>query len=274
MKFCTIAYLPPYPKFSTPEFKANVLAYKTAHPLILFSDTAHPDVPNVLKIGNPEPVTPYAKRNRWFCSNRVFLTAAIIAKGAGYTHFCYLECDCRVGQDHWDKVVWNEFCDDPKPIVVGGTIVTYNPCNTDRLSAVRWGEMMRKHSNPGKLPLATYGSKASRISSGSCPFVMGALGVYSVSEIGRLFDLTKSGDEAAASTAWDMEIGLRMWKVYGPDSFYLLGHLPSVYSSNGNVLNTEAERLQWLAQGKVVAVHQIKGNDAIGDRERHPSLEA
>lgn len=270
MKFCTVAYLPPASKFNTTEFKANLKEFKTTNPLYLFSDTAH-DIEGLIRTSNPEPKGPGALANKWFTNNRVFFTACRIAITSGATHFCYLESDCRIGRDGWDQILWEEFQSYPLPIVIGGTKVVYNPCNAGLTAALRWSEDVKSFSNPGKLPIATYGWLGAADASGSCVFVNGALGVYDLSEIGRLFDLGNSGDEAIKSTAWDMEIGKRLWKIYGPDVYYLVGHLNSVFSTYGNVLTSEELRLQWLKQGRINAVHQIK-NQQKETKARSPSL--
>lgn len=269
MKFCTITYLPPAVKFPTADFKANLQKHKTRYPLICFSDSAQ-DIPDLIQIPNPEPKGGGSYKP-WFVNNRIFLTAVSIALKNGYTHFCYLEADCRVGRDYWDEVLWNEFCDYPMPIVTGGSMVAYNPCNADRAAAIRWLELLKNNTSPSKLPIAHYGWKAANLGTGACVFCNGALGVYSVSEMARLFDLTKTTTEAAKSNPWDQEIGFRMWERYGRDVYYLVGHLVSIFSGYGNVLSTEEERLHWLEQGRFVAVHQVKGVDnTLG---KHPPLE-
>lgn len=269
MKFCTIAYLPPAIRFPTAEFKENLKQFKTRFPLLVFSESKH-DFPGLISIPDPEPRTGHG--HKYFTNNRIFLTAVLMAMKHGFTHFCYLEADCRVGRDYWDETYWEEFCSHPKPIVTGGTTVVYNPCNTDRQSALRWQELLITNTSPSKLPIATYGWKAANVGTGSCVFVNGALGIYSVSEMARLFDLTKTATEAEKSQPWDMEIGMRMWNRYGRDVYYLVGHLVSVFSGYGNVLSTEEDRLHWLAQGRFVAVHQVKGiKDNAADK--HPPLE-
>jgi hypothetical protein len=271
-KFCTIGYLPPADKFPTVAFLDNLRKFPTKHPLILFSeDTAYGvlDIPNVhfnLLKKSPEPgqtvLMPNGKPNPRFTNNRVFLTAIGIAHRLGFTHFCYLEADCRVGRAEWDDVVWREFCEYPLPIVIGGSAVCYNPCNSDRHAAKRWKEFMRFSTSEEswRPPIANYGWKSANDNTGACLFVNGALGIYDISEMGRIWNMSKVWDEAASAGAWDQVNGSRLWKIYGAHVFSIVGHLHSILSTYGDVMTTEVERLEWLNDGRIVATHQIKSN--------------
>lgn len=255
--FCVIGYLPPADKFPTDEFKANLKEFPTEHKLILFSDGDHPDL-DVIKIGNPEPQGPAGRHHKWFTNNRVFFTAARIALKNGYTHFLYLEADCRVGRAGWDDVVWKEFLEHPYPIVFGGTMVAYNPCNSDQKTAIRYGEAATQFFQRMGLPMGTYGYKGAADNTGSSFYVNGALGIYDVSELGRLFDLNNTTKEAL-EFAYDSLGGTRMWEKYGADALFLIGNLPSMFSSYGDVMSTPEQRMEWLKSGRFVAVHQVKG---------------
>jgi hypothetical protein len=64
---------------------------------------------------------------------------------------------------------------------------------------------------------------------------------------------------AKRTTAYDLEIGRRLWTYHGPKAIDHVGWLISAYSAFGNAVTTEAERWEMLTSGKKVLAHQFKG---------------
>lgn len=259
-----LAYLPPDPKFNGEIFLSNMRKFKTKYPIIFFSDN-WPD-PDVFKLRmNPDKIRNASglsdEQRRWIVNNILFFTAMQIASQCKHTHMLYVEADSRVGCDYWDDKVFTEFFSHPGAIC-GGSLVVYNPCNGGLKAAQRWAQVCATNTRKN-FPIATYGFKGAADNSGSCVFVNGSLGVYDVPRLSDFFDMTNAHRLAATCTAWDMEIGKRIWAKYGDDAYDYVVHLTSVYSSYGDALSTESMRMDMLRKGDVVAVHQCKSPETV-----------
>lgn len=275
-----IAYVPP-PKYGFPAaFLTNLQRYKTRHPLILFSDHADQykaaGVPlPMIPILNPEQQKDatyvHGEKNNWSVNNIIFLTALRIALRGEYSHILYLEEDCRVNQDAWDGVIYNEYLAvmgnmNPDECI-GGSIVCFGPYNYTRLAAVRWEALVSRNMKRN-FPIPTYGSGGSLEEFEPIVLVNGALGIYPMALMAKLFDLENTAREAAVITAWDFEIGRRIWKIWKEGVFDHVLLLQTMFSTYGNRLTTEEERKAMLSpEGldigdgrmmKVVAAHQFK----------------
>jgi hypothetical protein len=264
MQLAILAYVPP-PSLTSANsqvFLDHIRAWRTTHPLLLFSDCDWPDTirlktsPEIVK----ERKDKEGNHNQWGVNNMIFYTAVRIAQMRGISQFIYLETDCRVGRHDWDSVVFDEFFSQPKALACGGSLVTYNPCNAGPIAHRRWGELVSINA-ARNYPIPTYGFRSAADGSGSSVFPNGALGVYDTQFMIELFPEIGSNETvslAANTFAWDFAIGDRLWKKLGHESYDAVAHLRSVFSSFGEVLTTEADRLAMLKAGTVVAVHQVK----------------
>jgi hypothetical protein len=97
-------------------------------------------------------------------------------------------------------------------------------------------------------------------------FVNGSLGVYDVAALLDLFgtngQLENTVQLAGLSAPWDLEIGKRLWAKHGVGAYEKVTHLTSIYSSYGDVLTTEADRMAMLNNG-VRGVHQVKSEATV-----------
>ena len=257
MKPAIIAYVPPDPKFHPAVFAANIRRFKNHCALLLFSE----QWPDTIKLSHAPDVirasvTETNPHKAWSINNFIFFTGLRVAIRNDATHILYVEADSRVRSDHWADMVFEEYFKHPTA-VIGGSMVVYNPCNAGPEAARRWMETVSKNTRRNH-PIPTYGFKGAADGSGSCVFVNGSLGIYDVAFMKQLFDLSNTNTLSLTSTAWDMEIGIRMWAKFGCEAYDKIAHLGSVFSSFGNILTTEAERLDMLRRGDVVAVHQVK----------------
>lgn len=266
MNVCTVAYLPPKSWGCSVAFHDNLAKYPTRYPLVLFSEAAQ-DWPAATRINGSPEILKGAKMdngqaNKFAINNLVFLTGMRVAIKNGFTHAIYLEADCRVGVPGWDALVFEEAFNIGRPLIIGGTVAVYNPCNHNMRAARRWEELVARNVRRN-VPIATYGYKGAADHHPSCVFTNGALTVLDLAWIGRLFDLSNTPTLARNLPPWDMAIGMRIWEMFGVEAYDVVGHLTTVYSGYGDVLTTEAERIQMLRDGKVVAVHQVKTNVVI-----------
>lgn len=259
MKLAIIGYLPDPSRGHPQAFLDNVRAFKNDMPLTLFSHHPWPDVFQ-LKMDPAQLKKHHDPRNekRYFLHNAIFLSALRMARHHGASHMLMLEDDCRVRGDGWADAIFDEAFSSSQPWVVAGSAACYNPSNAGIEAHRRWEQFVKDNVRKN-YPIPTYGWLPSDKKHPSCVFVNGALGIYNIAWMERLFDLEKPTEEALKSTAYDMEIGIRLWNIFGVDSYDLVAHLStSMFSSFGDVLSTEDERLAMLASGQVRAVHQVK----------------
>lgn len=269
MKFnpVIVGYVPP-PTFGQPRvFLENVAKFPAVHPLLLFSDH---DWPGVIKVLASPEIVKGMSPNKWLVNNFIFFTAMRVAMRHNATHVLYLEADSRVGPD-WDTKIFTEFFELPMPPVCAGSMVCYNPTNAGLAAQQRWAEVVNASMKRRNFPIPTYGFKGAADDSGSCVYVNGSLGVYDMAWMRRLFGTMEYTPQLARDcTAWDMEIGVRIWPIFGIKSYDMVAHLHSIYSSFGNVLTTESERMAMLRKGDVVAVHQVKSSATMGTEQEPP----
>lgn len=282
MRCTAISYLPAESdkRFGTLEFVACLAANRPAGELILFSDHPQPAAEaagfKVIRLkGSVEweslkratvenPWTRQKQASRGAIPAMVFLTAWRIVEANGFDTFCFLEDDCRVrnGKEAWDTVIFNEFAASKQPLIVGGTVVAYNPYNAGLAAAQLFEKFVERTKKVRKMPIPVYGTRPSGEQTSPVVMCNGAGAVYSVEGLHLLYPERKQGvlDPvlAASMYAYDWEIGVRGWMTFGADWYNRIGVLPSIYSSYGNVLSNQATRAQWLEEGKFVLTHQNK----------------
>lgn len=263
MKLCSIGYVPP-PSFNAgiaSVFLANLRKFRLSHDLVLYSEHPWPDCERLK--ANPEMVKKglkpdqFGQLSKWAVNNAIFLTGMKIAALKGYTHIIYLESDCRVGCDNWDGRIFEEHFNGPLPWVASGSLVCWNPMAGGMESAQRWNDLLVSTNERRNFPIPTYGHGASAKDKVSV-FPNGALGVYDMRWIKKFFPERMNLMELSTMHAWDFVLGEKIWNVFGPDSYDMVGNLRSVFSSYADQITTENERLNLLRDGKVCAVHQVK----------------
>lgn len=257
MKLAVIAYVPPIQRYHPEVFVDNMRRWRSNCDLILFSE----NWPDTLKIAHsPEIIKSSANvsrpEQRWWVNNMIFFTALRIARKQGVTHMLYVESDSRAGRLNWADLAFEEFFKRDGALI-GGSMVVYNPCNAGPLAAQYWAEVCALNTRKN-FPIPTYGFKGAADSTGSCVFVNGSLGIYDMALMAELFNLDNTAVVSRDATAWDMEIGVKMWEKFGPDAYAKVAHLTSIFSSFGEVLTTEAQRMDMLRRGEFGAVHQVK----------------
>lgn len=259
MKLGIFGYVPPPTVGHPVAFLENVRKFKTSTPLMLYSDHNWPDT--IRLKGSPEVHKntrfPNGEPNKFAVPNACFFTGMRIAHMSGFTHVIVLEEDCRVGRDNWDLVMWEEYFGIGRPLIAAGTLAVYNPCNWNPEAERRWNALLRRNTKRN-FPVATYGWKGAGQKDRSCVFPNGALAIYDMKWIAKLFDLDDSMKTAALETAWDMAVGFRLWDVFQEDAYDVTAYMDSVFSGYGNLVTTEEDRKAMLTSGQVVAVHQIK----------------
>jgi hypothetical protein len=267
MKIGIIGYVPP-PNIGHPQaFLDNINSFKHEHELLLYSDHDWPNITH--KVPSPEVIKKSSPQNLWAVPALAFLHGLRLAIIAKFDYVLILEPDVRVGCDGWDKIITDEAFKDGE-FAAAGTIICYNPFNGGRENADKFVQFITKHNigeNNWRKPItvrvprvATYGSKGMKDHSGCAAFPNGALAVYHVETLKKVFGKNDIVTLAANSHAWDLEIGKGLWTIFGDKVFDNIRNLSSIYSSYGDVITTEHERISMLESGQVVGIHQVKSN--------------
>lgn len=284
-------YIPP-PSFGHhgKSFLDNLERFPSRHPIIKYSD--HP-WPGCETIPSPEIGKDHA--NRFAINNLAFFFGLQLLFKTNYTHVLYIESDSRVGAQYWDEIMFNEFFSSGVPALFGGSLVCYNPYNAGRRAAGHFERLVCKYNTRRNFPVAgrvpfvpsswqscgfgdvpkdglelphphyvkAFGHKGAADATGSCVFPNGSLSIFKVGFLRDLIGKVSVVKVATESAPWDMEIGKRAWAIYGDSVYNFAAQLTSSYSSYGNVISTEAERLELLRSGRCVAVHQVKSAATI-----------
>lgn len=254
MNVAVLSYLPP-PRFKPEAFLKNLRENPPVSPLALFGDHSwNTDWP-ITKIRDPESLLRNDYRERPFnVANLIFFTALKLAERLGFSHFIFVEADCRMQGNGWDQKIIDDVSIKPKrdgPIVAG-TACLYNGMN----DPVFIGYAARRNS--GKhFPIAHF--RKPGVS--KCIFVNGAGALYSVEGVKSLFtpeELSNSAKLAAKIKPYDLELGFRIWEQFHWDAFTKVLHIDSIFSVGDNRTTTERERLAMLASGERVLIHPVK----------------
>jgi hypothetical protein len=257
VKLGTVCYAPPKGKLNSEAFLANLARFPAAHPLFVISDDAANN-PSRL-ITSPERV---GRRPFWAINNLIFFAGIELARDIGLNYFIWLESDSRVGCAEWDNVMFGEFMARyPNGISCAGTPICWDLNSGGREFALKVVEMAWNYQQASGLPMSFYSGKHPYDPSGAALYVNGSCAVYDTAALLRIF-AGFEGDPAGYAkrmTAYDLEIGRRLWNYHGPRAVDNVGWLSSSYSAFGDTITTEAERLQMLADGRKVLCHQIKG---------------
>lgn len=284
------AYLPPV-RFNTLAFLENLKRNPPAHELVTFSDT--PDFngfkPTVLlEVNKPiEETFPDLKDAKHGFANFVFYLAFLKAWKSGFTHFVLLEADVRVSNRcgnypdslKWDGILLEQFknaqAERNVELILGGSMMLENPFRADvetkdRALALleKWnpnlGSRDPKERNKPIVCRAQRGSK-DKTSMIGCN---GAGAIYSVAGLRSLFPEIKnfSGATETIATlakdamAYDFEIAKRLWQKHKAAAFDYCAHLSAEFSSFGDSVSTEEERMAMLRSGACVLIHPCKSN--------------
>ena len=261
MKPALLLYIPPPKVPNTQVFLDHFTKVKVGTPVIWYSEHDW-KLPNLRMMkADPErwrnATTPDGQPNKFAIPNVTFFTGLRIAMLEGFSHVLVVEPDCRFGRDYWDLEILEEFANLGTPCIAAGSLATYNPCNWSPLATKKWEALIARNQRKN-FPVTTYGWKGAGQKGGTMVFPNGALAVYDMTWMKRLFPLDNTVQLATSQTAWDFAIGQRIWDVFAEQSYDVVGLLNCIYSGYGDLVSTEQQRQQLLMEGKICAVHQVK----------------
>lgn len=264
-KLGILVYLAPPNLVKASAFFQNMKNFPAKHELIIYSDYNYSSSwPMVYKLNAPVEVAK-TEKNRLAVNNLVFFTGLRIAANKQFTHVMVLEHDARVNVAGWDEIIWQEFLTKNPEAIAGGTMVVFNPSSFNREAAENFEALISGGKEKRLVPLAVCGTSHLAEQRPSCVFPNGAFAIYRMDWLLRVFpEVIGTPQEyielSKSSKTWDYEIGLRLWSEFKEKTYRRIVSLNSIYSGYGNILCSEEERKQWLTDGKIVGVHQIKSD--------------
>lgn len=280
MRVATVGYIPPPHFKGAKSFLENYSRNKPASEVILYSDHNEYGFRGIL---NPENIAG-RHDNKWAMNNAIFCMGLRFALQAGVTHMLYVESDCRFGCPGWDAIIFEEYFNLKFPPVAAGSLVAHSCVNGGGAFYERFYDFIGRNRRSGEFAIPIYGipnavpnqfpAQSPNITPPGSPdkrfkpavYPNGALGVYDTLWLAEIFGLKPDGTfkdghsmmTVTSMLAWDHEIGMALYDRFGVQMFDVIAHMNSMFSSYGDRLTTEAERLQLLRDKKATAVHQVK----------------
>lgn len=253
MNCAILAYVPPE-RLNSGAFIANIGHYKTDADIVLYSD-CH----DYVDVKIPDPTGIKKSKNKIAINNRIFLHAVEIAQQRDIKRFIYLESDCRVGCDYWDRKMFDE-CAHKKDMFAAGTPAVYNTLAIGDKQKNHIQSYLNCYADASGMRAPTFEAKTPRPI--GCVFIMGAGAVYSTDVMADLFmGFERDANQKAITTpAFDLFVGMRCVQLFGLKAQSKLPFLTSSFSTYGNKLTTESQRIDMLKSGRFCLVHQIKSN--------------
>ncbi len=256
MNLGTITYVPPKGVLNSDSFYANITKFKAKYPLYLFSDDPRWTPSQLVKWPDWG-----GKKPAWAINNWLFAKSLQIAKAANLDYWIFCESDSRVGCDNFDEIIFEDFFSRyPNGIATAGSPVCWDVAAGGREFAKRVIEEAWNYQKATGMPMPFYSGKAPMDCSGAAYYANGSLAIYQTEAMLKIF----SGFDvdivhfSKHMTAFDLQLGRSIWNYHRANAIEHVGWLSTCYSAYGNCVTTEKERLQFLADGKFVAVHQVK----------------
>lgn len=256
MNLGTVCYIPPNGRLHSDAFVENIRRYKSRYAVLIMSDD--PQWQPARIIDNPEKI---GARPKWAINNYVFFKALQLARDAGLDYWFYMEVDSRVRGDFWDEIIWADHFDRyPNGISCAGTQVVWDVNSGGAAFACKVITNAFAFQEATGIPASFYSGKSPHDCSGGYVYPNGSLATYCTADLLRMFAGLDSDlvGNARRLTAFDLEIGRRLWHNHGPDAANHVGYLIKSYSGFGDCVLNYEERKQLLLSGKIVAMHQAK----------------
>jgi hypothetical protein len=254
MSTAILAYVPNIPRLYPDAFLRNLKAFKTDSPVILYSCSKQEGMEEI-----PDPTPIKLCKNRVAIHNLVFLAGVKIAQRENIKRFIYLELDCRVGRDCWDRDMLVE-ASQHKDMFVAGTPACYNEVAMTHAQSVSATQYIHRYTESTGLPVPVFPPKTKRPI--GCVFIMGAGAVYNTSVMVDLFMGFERDINSKAKNvpAFDLFIGMRCVQLFGPRATNKLPFLTCSHSTYSNKFSTEKDRIEMLKSGKACLIHQVKSD--------------
>lgn len=253
-RYGVIAYVPPPGVGHSDVFLKHIEEYPPKNRLFILSDH---EWPRSFRI--PDPTKNWKNSDR--IASTVFLHALRFAQRKGLTHFVYLETDCRVKGDDWDVKLFDEFVSGKK-LIAGGNMGVCSVQNGDRQFKQQFESLAKKHGcNDTRHKVHKTAILTHKFPNPvPIPFVNGAVGIYSVAQLEKLFP-EETPEQAVENgfTVQDRSIAERALTVFSPtETLSRFKHIPQIMATAGEQIYPFTTRINTLNRGNVTCVHPIK----------------
>lgn len=265
MKLGVIVYLPP-PHVGFPlSFLENIKNFPPANEFLIYSDHDYSkEWPSIVRLaGSPEIAK--TTKNAMAVNNLIFFIGLRIAiQQKGWTHVMLVEADCRVNVAGFDEILFQEMIAKNRYAITAGSMVVFNPCSFNRTAAERFERFVCETRGTRPLPMSITGSSNLAEFRDSCVFPNGAFAIYRLDWMLKTYpQIAGNPNEyiqlSQTKVAWDYQVGIDLWNEFKEQAYDKVVCLDQIYSGYKNVMSSEEERQQWLTEGRVIGVHQIKG---------------
>lgn len=244
----------------------NLFSYKHSKydiPIVIFSDSQL-TIPSKFKcefIKIPMYLQNFVN-GVWTKSNKIgfwaFINAIQIAREKQWDYFFYYEWDCKVGNDYWYDILWQEHLAwQKKPILTGTPVFKYpNPAYSNIFQGMT--EYRTEYAKQCKVNMLIENN------SPLCLYTNGALSFYDTEKMIEYYkpelnlEMTDLCSHADKTGPWDLNLGIKIFKRLREKSFERVGWLPSCYSGCTDLFYTQKQRDYMLQSGLKVAIHQNK----------------
>lgn len=246
-----IVYVPPPHVPGAAAFIKNIQDFPPYYPLYLLSDYAWPKA-----IPVPDPTKEANSKHKNKLATIIFFSALDCAKAHGITHFLYLEADCRVKGDDWDKKLFDQYFNEK--MVIAGALAMTGVSQAGLQAEAKFRELVIWHNDGKTWPVC---EQAPDGQLGSVLFVNGAPAIYETQLVDEL--VTKEGRSNAIQNwkAYDYDIGRLACNKWGlVEAFDKILMLPGILSTEGDRLLPFDSKIGELSNGNAYAVHSIKTN--------------
>lgn len=245
----------------TEGFCRHFESIKTAHPLIFLCHSASQRIPSNatrmvipdigLKIKCPKDV---AMKDH--CAKFIFPQACKAALDGGFDEMMWVETDCRFQGDGWDKVLAEEHSG-AGDVVASGSPVAWHMLAKGHKLAIKAIEFCSRYYRQTGRMVALEGPT---IDGPPSLYPNGAIAWYSSELMQECFvsRIPNGWEQFSEAEPFDLAVGRYIWSRFGDLSFNKVGILNSSYSGCLDHWYSLNDRLQMLASGKIVAVHQVK----------------
>lgn len=267
-KTAVFCYVPEASYIGLDRFFENMKEYRTNAELIYLSDCQCPKAPGLIPIpplvieSGFKPITghPDLSNPRGLIGTLAWMFSVNIAIEKGIDHFLYLETDCRVTCDDWDKKMFDEYFAWKHGVpLCGGSPVCWHPF----VHGYQWDKLVIQYAyeyqQASGMAMAFEGTP-----NDVCwLYPNGALQIINAKEIAKFWPAQLSDPlrYCRELIPWDLALGVKMTNLLREDTFKRMAWLSCSYSGCKNHHVTETRRMEMIKNKEKVAVHEVKRND-------------
>ena len=189
------------------------------------------------------------------CAKFIFPQACKAALD-GWDEMLWVETDCRFSGDYWDDVIRQEHAG-AGDVVCSGSPVGWHLLSNGHVVAKKAIDYAHRYQ---KLTGRVFAFEGSMASGPMSLYPNGAIAWYSRELMEECFTskIPLGWEQFASGEPFDLAVGQYVWGRFGDASFSKVGITPSSYSGCLDGWYSLNDRLQMLARGQIVAVHQVK----------------